>query len=184
MEEFVTQYAPLLQSLTTTAPTTSTTTAATATKSSFTSALFGTKKSIPTTSAQNNSPIAMSAKDKAIAFLTQEISNSGDFQIGKNRIFLRLTSFEQLERVKSSLLTQRLSKFQAIVRTYLIHKQYKQFLRTVVLLQSFMRSVRQRNHYQRTMASIVAEKLRAKRTVEQRNQVGSVVYRCRVLYVV
>lgn len=173
MEEFVTQYAPLLQSLTTTAPTTSTTTA---TNSSFTSALFGTKKSIPITSAQNNSPIAMSAKDKAIAFLTQQISNSGDFQIGKNRIFLRLTSFEQLERVKSSLLTQRISKFQAIVRTYLIHKQFKQFLRTVVLLQSFMRSVRQRKHYQRTMASIVAEKLRAKRTVEQRNQVCSVVY--------
>jgi myosin heavy subunit len=91
--------------------------------------------------------------------------------VGKNRVFLRTPAVKSLEESKSTATTHCVSKFQALARRHLAQRRFKTMRGMAIVLQAEVRMFLKRRKYKREMAEKVEERLRAHRTVAQRNQV-------------
>jgi myosin heavy subunit len=112
-------------------------------------------------------------KAKALQYLAEHFAADGEFQVGKNRIFLRSTCHEKLQVSMGTAVKHTMCRFQALARKHIARKRFQHMRTLAIVLQAKIRMFLKRRKYQREMAATVAEKLQAKRTIEQRNQVRS-----------
>jgi myosin heavy subunit len=112
-----------------------------------------------------------SAKDVVLRYLREHFESESEFQVGKNRVFLRTLAVKGLEDSKTTATTHCVSKFQALARRHLAQRRFKTMRGMAIVLQAKVRMFLKRRKYKREMAEKVEERLRAHRTVAQRNQV-------------
>jgi hypothetical protein len=119
-------------------------------------------------------------KTKALQYLADHFAGEGEFQVGKNRIFLRTTSYEKLQVSMGSVVKHKMCRFQALARKHIARKRFQHMRTLAIVLQAKIRMFLKRRKYLKEMAATVAEKLQAKRTIEQRNQVHLRAFVCDV----
>jgi hypothetical protein len=116
-----------------------------------------------------------SAKDLVLRYLSEHFESESEFQVGKNRVFLRTPAVKTLEESKTTATTHCVNKFQALARRHLAQRRFKTMRGMVIVLQAKVRMFLKRRKYKREMAEKVEERLRAHRTVAQRNQVTAIM---------
>lgn len=114
----------------------------------------------------------LSAKELALRYLNEQFaSEDGEFQVGKNRIFLRTPAVKVLEEAKATVTTHTLSKFQALARKHLAQRRFKTMRGMAIVVQAKVRMFLKRRQFRQQIDSKVEERLRSQRMAAQRNQV-------------
>ena len=134
--------------------------------------------------AKDPEPLPLDDKKAAAKILRSLNLPETEWQIGKSKVFLRISVFDPLEDRRKLLLTEKMIVIQKIWRGYIARKRFLEMRYTAIILQKHFRGSQQRirfvrkkraaiviqAHYRGMVARELAAALRKKREEEERER--------------
>lgn len=134
--------------------------------------------------AKDPEPLPLDDKTAAAKILRSLNLPETEWQIGKSKVFLRISVFDPLEDRRKLLLTEKMIVIQKIWRGYIARKRFLEMRYTAIILQKHFRGSQQRirfvrkkraaiviqAHYRGMVARELAAALRKKREEEERER--------------
>ena len=91
----------------------------------------------------------------------KNLIESDEYREGKSKIFLKMSGYETLERIKKNILTEKVIILQKNFRKVILRKRYLKLLDNIIKIQSFGRLIIAKNYYlylKKLAACIVIQK--------------------------